>query len=376
MNPIRLELTSEQFAALGSHTPGSRKALSPLPPRGPANPEVDNQLSQAGLLVSNQQVSEPYGSFLHILGNTEVVLDMHWTETGEPGSFSLYSPKTLDGSAPWAPTWAAQVEEGRVLWQSPFTRTDLAGVLQPILEAGESSTPNLEIGLSAPQARVLSALMDCLSRQNALEGPDGRALERQAWDTSGVLGCLQGSLGPDKLQRYFSVPILALIPAMDWNLGNVQIVLNSLVRMGLCTRSNTDEYSLAEPMRNILAGFAGLGRLFWLSIRRSGGEDDELPETEAEQIGFCSSGTNLVFSWSNGNFHLKTFSGAEITEVIAKEIFPAALSPVQRPAAPAIRIAAAPVKKKKVPTGLIAGLVGVLLVACVMVVVGVVLLLL
>jgi hypothetical protein len=386
MNPIRLELTPEQFAALGSHTPGPRKALSPLPPWGLADPYVDQQLLQAGLLASNQQISEPYGSCLSSLGKTEAVLDLHWTEAGEPKCFSLYAPKTVDSPAAWAPTWAAEVDEGRVLWHSPFTRQDLEGVLQPVLETGETRAPKLEIGLSAPQALVLSALMDCQSPQNAVEGQDG-----QVWNASRVLGGLQGSQDPYKLSRYFSVPLLALVPVIDWNLSNVQIVLNSLVRMGLCSQPNQEGYALAEPMQTILAGFAGSGRLFWLSIRRAGGED-ELEETEVEQVGFCASGTNLVFAWSNGSFQLKTCSRAEMTGQIVKEIFPAVvlpvqspvvvppvyrpvvLPPVQRQAAPAAPMTAAPVIKKRVPIGLIAGLVGVGVVACVLVVVGLVLL--
>jgi hypothetical protein len=376
MNPIRLDLTPEQLAALGGHTPGPRKALSPLPPGGPTDPELDKQLIQAGLLDPNQQIKEPFGSLLSALGKTDVLVDVSWTNAGEPNGFSLYSPKTLDGSNPWAPTWIGEAGSGGVVLRSPFTRPNLEAELQPFLEMGDAAAPKLEIGLTAPQAVILSALMDGQRSRNGTEDSVRPAFKPQTCDVDWILGYLHGTEGPDKRQGYFSVPIMSLIPAMDWNPGNVLHVLNSLVRLGLCTQSNTDDYSLAEPMRNILTGFAGFGRLFWLSIRRSGGESDELAETEAEHIGFCSSGMNLVFSWSNGNFHLKTFSGAEITEVIAKEIFPAALSPVQRPAAPAIRIAAAPVKKKKVPTGLIAGLVGVLLVACVMVVVGVVLLLL
>jgi hypothetical protein len=375
MNPIRLELTPEQFAALGGHTPGPRKALSPLPAGEAADPEMDKQLVQAGLLDPNRRVKEPFGSLLSALGNTDVMVDLSWTDAGETNGFSLYSPKTLEGSNPWAPTWVAETGSGGVVLRSPFTRQDLEVELQPVLEAGEVSTPKLEIGLTAPQAVILSVLMDRQKPQSGTEESAGPAFKPQACDAAWILGFLHEPEGPGKRQRHFSVPILALIPAMDWNPGNVQHVLNSLVRLGLCTQSNTDDYSLAEPMRNILTGFAGLGRLFWLSIRRSGGENDELAETEAEHIGFCSNGMNLVFSWSNGNFQLKMFSRADINELIAKEIFPAVLSPVQRPAAPAIQIAAVPVKKKKVPTGLIAGLVGVLLIACVLVCVGVVLLL-
>jgi hypothetical protein len=375
MNPIRLDLTPEQFAALGGHTPGLRKGLSPLPPRGPADPEMDRQLIQAGLLDPNQQVKEPFGSLLSALGNTDVMVDLRWTDAGEPNGFSLVSPKTLDGSNPWAPTWVAETGSGGVVLRSPFTRQNLEVELQPVLEAGNASTPKFEIGLTAPQAVMLAVLMDGQRPQNGVEESARPAFKSQTWDADRVLRSLQGSQGPEERPGYFSVPIMALIPAVDWNLGNVLQVLNSLIQLGLCTRSNTGDYSLAEPMRKLLTGFAGLGRLFWLSIRRSGGENDELAETEAEHIGFCSNGINLVFSWSNENFHLKTFSRAEITELIAKEIFPATLSPVQRPAAPAVQIAAAPVQKKKVPTGLIAGFVGVLLVACVLMCVGVVLLL-
>jgi hypothetical protein len=130
-------------------------------------------------------------------------------------------------------------------------------------------------------------------------------------------------------------------------------------------------------MRKILEGCAVPGKVFWLTLRRSEGESDELLETEAEHIGFSLRGTNLVFSWLNGNFRLKTISRADVVEMIAHEIFAAQpiLPPAQRPATPAVQYAAAPVMKKKVPKRLIAGLVGVLLLACVLMVVGVVLLL-
>ena len=374
MNPIRLELTSEQFAALGGHIPGPRTALSPLPAVDPAGlpvPEIDNQLIRAGLLDLNQQVKEPFGSLLPALGKTDVMADLSWTNAGEPNGFSLYSPKTLDGSNPWAPTWMGESGSGGVVLRSPFTRQDLEVELQPVLGAGEASAPKMEVGLTAPQAMVLAALMD---RQNPQIGADA----------SRVLGSLQGTEAPDKLRRYFSVPIQTLIPSMDWNLESVEHVLKSLIRLGVCIQSNQEEFSLTESMRKIVEGFVVAGKVFWLTIRRSEGESAELPETEAEHIGFCSSGTNLVFSWLNGAFCLKTFSKAEVAEMIAKEIFPAVISlperpavfsPVQQLAAPAVRIAAAPVKKKKIPTGLIAGLVGALLVACVLVVVGAVLLL-
>ncbi len=194
-----------------------------------------------------------------------------------------------------------------------------------------------------------------------------------------LLGSLQGDMASDMLRRYFSIPIRSLIPSMAWTLESVGHVLNSLVRLGACTQLKENEYSLSEPLRQVREGCALPGKVFWLTLRRSDVESDELPETEAEHIGFCSGGTHLVFSWMNGTFRLKTFSGAEVVEMIAKEIFPVILPPVQPPvrppAVPAVRAAAAPVIKKKIPTGLIAGLVGVMLVACVLLVVGLVLLL-
>ncbi len=377
MNPIRLELTPEQLAALGGHTPGPRKALSPLPPEGPTDPEMDKQLIQAGLLDPNQQVKEPFGDFLSALGKTEVMVDLSWAEAGEISSFSLYAHIMGDDSAAWVPTWAGEAESGRLLLQSPFTRQDLEAELAPVLQEGEASTPALEIGLTPPQAVVLSVLMDKQSPFNAAEESGGHVSTPQAWDAASVLGSLQGTQGPDELPRYFSVPLLAVIPALDWNLESVQHVLNSLVRLGLCTQSKQDEYSLAEPMRKMLEGFVVPGKIFWLTIRRSSGESDELPETEAEHIGFSLRGTNLVFSWLNGNFRLKTVSKADVVEMIAHEIFAAQpiLPPAQHPATPAVQYAAAPVMKKKVPKRLIAGLVGVLLLACVLMVVGAVLLL-
>ena len=133
MNPIRLELTSEQFTALGSHIPGPRKALSPLPAGDPVDPEMDNPLIQAGLLDPNQQVKEPFGSLLSALGNTDVMVDLSWTDAGEPNGCSLYSPKTLDGSNPWAPTWMGEAGSGGLVLRSPFTRQDLEAELQPVL---------------------------------------------------------------------------------------------------------------------------------------------------------------------------------------------------------------------------------------------------
>jgi hypothetical protein len=384
MNPIRLELTSEQFAALGGHITGLRKPLSPLPAAEKAVPEMDHQLIQAGLLDTDRQVKEPFGSLLSALGKTEGMVDLSWTDGGEPTGFSLYSPKTMDGSNPWAPTWIGETASGGVVLRSPFTTPDLQAELQPVLGAGDASTPNVEFGLTASQALVLSALMDLQSPKNTVEESAGYGLNPLAWEASGVLMSMQGAGGQDKRPGYFSVPILALLPPLDWNLENVQHVLNSLVRLGVCTQSGENRFSLSEPIRKTLAGCAVSGNVFWLTLRRSEEDSDEFPETEAEYIGFCSGGTNLVFSWSNGNFHLQTFSRAEVAEMIAKEVFPAvpslvqspaALPPVHRPVAPAVRIAATPVKKKKLPTGLIVGLVGVLLVACVLVVVGVVLLL-
>jgi hypothetical protein len=362
MNPIRLELTPEQFAALGGHTPGPRKPLSPLPAGEDAVPEMDTQLIQAGLLDPNRDVKEPFDGLLSALGKAEVMVDLSWTDAGDTKGFTLYSPKTLDGSNPWAPTWAAETALSGVVLRSPFTRQDLETELQLFLGAGEASAPILEVRLTVPQAVVLAALMDGQNPQNAA-------------DASLVLETLQRAGAPEKLRRYFSVPVQSLTPALDWTLESVQHVLNSLVRLGLCTQSGEAGYFLSEPMRKILESCAISGKVFWLTLRRSEGESEELPETEAEHIGFCSSGTNLVFSWMNGNFRLKTFSRADIAGMIAKEIFPVVLSPVERPVASAVRIAATPEIKKKIPTGLIAGLVGVLLVACVLLVVGVVLLL-
>ena len=376
MNPIRLELTPEQFAALGGHIPGVRNVLSPLAAGGATDPGMDQQLTQAGLLDANSHVKEPFGSLLSALGKTDVMLDLRWTEAGEPKGFSLYSPKTLDDSNPWAPTWMEETGAGGVVLRSPFTRPDLDAELERFLEAGEASTPPLEIGLTAPQAVVLSVLMDAQRPQDEMERSTGTEVQPLACDVTWILMCLKGTQSPDKCRKYFSVPVQALLPAMEWNPDSVLHVLNSLVRMGLCTQRDTSDFCLAEPMRKLLAGFVGTGKIFWLSSLRSGGENDELAEAETEQIGFCASGMNLVFSWSNGNFQLKTFSSAEFTGGITKEIFPLVVSPVQRPAAPVIRMAAAPLKKKKSPIGLIAGLVAVLLVACVMVVVGLVFLLL
>jgi hypothetical protein len=321
------------------HIPGPRKALSPLPAGEATDPEMDKQLIQAGLLDPNQQVKEPFGSLLSALGNTDVMVDLSWTDAGETNGFSLYSLKTLEGSNPWAPTWVAETGSGGVVLRSPFTRQDLEVELQPVLEAGEVSTPKLEIGLTAPQAVILSVLMDRQKPQSGTEESSGPGFKPQACDAAWILDFLHEPEGPGKRQRYFSVPILALTPPMDWNPDNVLHVLNSLVRLGLCTQSNTGDYSLAEPMRNILAGFAGSGRLFWLSIRWSGGESDELTETEAEHIDFCSGGMNLVFSRSNGSFHLKTFSKIDIIGMIEKEIFPKVLSPVQHPVASVVQFA-------------------------------------
>jgi hypothetical protein len=362
LNPIQLELTPEQFAALGGHITGPRKPLSPLPAGEEAVPQMDNQLIQAGLLDPNREVKEPFGSLLSALGKAEVMVDLNWTDAGDSKGFSIYSPKALDGSNPWAPTRVAETGLGGMVLRSPFTRQDLEAELQRVLGAGEASAPKLEVGLTAPQALVLAALLDGQNQQNTV-------------DASLILETLQGTGTSEKLRRYFSVPLQTLIPALDWTLESVQHVLNSLVRLGLCSQSGEAGYSLSEPMRKILEGSAIPGKAFWLTMRRSEGESDELPETEADHIGFCSSGTNLVFSWMNGNFRLKTFTSADIAGMIAKEIFPAVLSPVQRPATPAVRIASAPVRKKKVSKGLIAGFVGVLLVACVLLVLGVVLLL-
>jgi hypothetical protein len=362
MNPIRLELTPEQFAALGSHTPGIRKPLSPLPAGEEVVREMDNQLVQAGLLDPNRQLKEPYANLLSILGKAEVMVDLSWTDAGDPKGFSLYSPRSLDGSNPWAPTWVAETGSGGLVLQSPFTRQDLDGELQQILGVGETSAQNIEILLTAPQAEVLAALMDEQNLQNAA-------------DTSMVLETLQGIRGPEKSRRYFLVPIQMLTKALEWTPESVQQVLNSLVRLGLCMQSGGIGYFLSEPIKKILEGSVIPGKAFWLSLRQTDGESDELQETEAEHIGFYLNGANLVFSCVNENFRLKTFSREDVAGMIAKEIFPATLSPRQPLAAPSVRIAAAPVKKKKVPTGLIAGLAGVLLIACVLMVLGLVLLL-
>jgi hypothetical protein len=361
MNPITLQLTFEQFAALGSHIPGPRSPLSPLPPVEPADAAVDQQLVRAGLLGPAGQAPEPLGSLFSILGKTAGMVEMSWMDpAGETRNVSLYSPKTLDGSAAWAPTRIAESSDGRLVLRSPCSRAELQAELLSVLGPGDLASLKMDPGLTAPQALALAALMD------GQASPGGVT-------ASMVLDLLQGTAAPAGLKRVILLPLLTLVPSMDWTLDSVQHVLNSLVRMGWCTLLNETAYSLSEPLRRILAGAAAPRQVIWLTFRRS--EAEAASDMEAEHIVFSFNATNLVFSWSNGAFQLKTFSTAELAGLIAGEVTPVTLPPLPRPVAPAVLPASMPVKKKKVPKGLIAGLVGVLLFACILLVVGMVLLL-
>ena len=405
MNPIRVQLTTEMFEALGSYWPDTRKALSPLQRSGPPSPTIDEKLIQAGILDPGKKVAQPFDRLLANLAGTDVYLDLSWNHSGGQKRLSIYSTKTIDPANLYAPTFISARQTGGLILQSPFSRQDLETELQDLLETVTDPDVNLEVGLSAEQALVLFTLMDLQRQINAVQEKFKPAAEQapaeNSWKAANILKAIEGASDTDKSLWVFSVPGRTLIPARDLSIENLQNGLAGLVNLGLLNESNDNKYSFSVLMMNIIKRFTVFGKLFWLSVH-SANDDDDLPETEQEHVGYCSQGVNLAFSvFENENIRLRTLSRKSVIEMIAGEAFPTALPEWQNQTVPSIRkpaitamlqdatLAAStsaplkvtsmpapirettvPASKKKIPQKLIVGFAVTMVLACLLVLAG------
>jgi hypothetical protein len=70
MTPIRVELTTDMFEALGSYWPDTSKALSPLQRSVPPSPTIDEKVIQAGILDPGKKVAQSFDCLLASLATS------------------------------------------------------------------------------------------------------------------------------------------------------------------------------------------------------------------------------------------------------------------------------------------------------------------